>query len=143
MIYIKYLIISSNRSNFQMRFNTVFWASGGDQYTVSSITPVSNIRIIWLWIRNVLSVCENNECMNENKSICKINSFSIMPILISNNYCIALFIAPRLWRQDRWFHPTRRVRYDPRQPNHRLRSCNRQHRERRWLLDLRMGRRHQ
>ena len=30
-----------NPENFKMRFNTVFWASGGDLYTVSVITPVN------------------------------------------------------------------------------------------------------
>ena len=29
--------------NFGMRFNTVFWATGGDEYTVSSIVPVSHV----------------------------------------------------------------------------------------------------
>ena len=28
------------RENFGMRFNSVFWESGGDQYTVSVIKPV-------------------------------------------------------------------------------------------------------
>ena len=29
--------------NFGMRFNTVFWATGGAEYTVSSIVPVSHV----------------------------------------------------------------------------------------------------